>query len=72
MKIIINKNFGNFKIGQKICIPDKGGVPTDLFWQKRLKDSEIDDCCSVFIEEKEKPKNKKQSKDSKLEIKGVK
>ena len=42
MKIIINKNFGNFKIGQKICIPDRGGIPNDLFWQKRLKDSQID------------------------------
>lgn len=70
MKIIINKSFGIYNVGQTICMPDEKGIPTDIFWRRRLKDSEIDKCCSVVIEEKSK--NKKASKNKITDDKGVK
>jgi len=71
MKIKINKNFDRYKTGQTVCIPDNNGLPLDLFWRRRLKDSEIDECCSIILEEKEKPKIKK-AKDNSIVEKGVK
>jgi len=48
MKIKINKPLKNYRAGQVIEIN-----PSDIYWVRRLKDAEIDNCIEVVIEEKE-------------------
>jgi hypothetical protein len=51
--------YGVMERGKKIKVEtDRSGLPLDLFWRKRLKDSEIDDCVSL-VEEKQHKKKKK-------------
>lgn len=38
---------------------DKNGIPIDLFWRNRVKDSAIDNCVEVLEEKKSQPKSKK-------------
>lgn len=45
----------NLRVGQCVTVPDKNGIPLDIFWRRRLKDAAIDSCCHV-LEEKTKVK----------------
>ena len=56
MKIRINKDMGIYKVGTQITVPDTDGIPADIYWRRRLADAEIDNCCSVIIKTKSKPK----------------
>jgi hypothetical protein len=51
MQIKLNQNLktpqGQLLQGTIIQINDENGVPTDLFWRNRLKDSAIDNCIEV-------------------------
>jgi hypothetical protein len=51
MQIKLNQNLktpqGQLLQGTIIEINDEHGVPTDLFWRNRLKDSAIDNCIEV-------------------------
>jgi len=51
MQIKLNQNLrtpqGQLLQGAIIEINDEVGVPTDLFWRNRLKDSAIDNCIEV-------------------------
>ena len=51
MQIKLNQNLktpqGQLLQGAIIEINDEDGVPTDLFWRNRLKDSNIDNCIEV-------------------------
>jgi hypothetical protein len=51
MQIKLNQNLktpqGQLLQGTIIQINDEHGVPTDLFWRNRLKDSAIDNCIEV-------------------------
>lgn len=59
MKIRILKNLGgDFKKGTEIETPDTKGVPHDIFWQRRLRDSERDQCCEIVTD---KPSKKQTS-----------
>lgn len=51
MQIKLNQNLktpqGQLLKDAIIEINDENGVPTDLFWRNRLKDSAIDNCIEV-------------------------
>lgn len=51
MQIKLNQNLrtpqGQLVKDAIIDINDEDGVPTDLFWRNRLKDSAIDNCIQV-------------------------
>ena len=51
MQIKLNQNLktpqGQLLKDAIIYINDENGVPTDLFWRNRLKDSAIDNCIEV-------------------------
>ena len=52
MQIKLNQNLktpqGQLLKDAIIEINDEDGVPTDLFWRNRLKDSAIDNCIEVI------------------------
>lgn len=56
MKIKLNQDLrtpqGQLLKNSIIEINDESGVPTDLFWRNRLKDSAIDNCIEVVEENK--------------------
>jgi hypothetical protein len=53
MKIKINKPLINYKIGQIIDIKtDNSKIPLSLYWRRRLKDAEIDNCIEIVEERK--------------------
>lgn len=65
IKIKINKSFGGYKIGDIVNVEDDGkGSPTSAYWRRRLKDSELDDCCEILKPEKKKPIEKKTKGDN--------
>jgi hypothetical protein len=51
MQIKLNQNLktpqGQLLKDAIIEINDENGVPTDLFWRNRLKDSAVDNCIEV-------------------------
>ena len=51
MQIKLNQNLrtpqGQLLKDTIIEINDENGVPTDLFWRNRLKDSAIDNCIEI-------------------------
>lgn len=52
MQIKLNQNLrtpqGQLLKDAIIEINDENGVPTDLFWRNRLKDSAIDNCIEII------------------------
>jgi len=62
LTILINKDFGEFKKGSKIQVDANKKIPLDKFWRDRLKDSEIDNCVSIYTPPK-KIKHSNQEKD---------
>jgi len=48
MQIEILKDFAGYKKGQKVTIESTKGIPVDIFWRRRLKDAEFDDCVKVI------------------------
>lgn len=55
MKIKLNTDLNGFKKNRIIDIKaDSEGTAIDPFWRERLKDSEIDNCVEIVIEEKSK------------------
>ncbi len=50
MKLKLNTDLRGHKSGQTITVPDTDGVPKDVFWRARLKDSTRDNCVSVVRE----------------------
>lgn len=63
MQIKLNQNLrtpqGQLLKDTVIEINDQDGVPTDLFWRNRLKDSAIDNCIEVVNQVISTQKNKK-------------
>lgn len=51
MKIKINKDFGSHKAGDEVTIKSHGGVPTENFWRRRLRDAAMDNCCEIVADE---------------------
>ena len=43
----INKSFGRWEAGEIIQLAAIDGFPSDVFWQKRLRDSATDGCCEL-------------------------
>ena len=59
VKIKINKPLKNYKVGDIINIEvDANSIPTDIYWRRRLKDAEIDNCIEFFKESKPKKKSR--------------
>lgn len=54
MRVKINKTFGGYEVGQVVPIKTKGGIPAELYWRNRLKDSKTDNCITVIDEKKSK------------------
>jgi len=63
MQIKLNQNLrtpqGQLLKDAIIEINDQDGVPTDLFWRNRLKDSAIDNCIEIVNQVISTQKNKK-------------
>ncbi len=56
IKIEIKKRMANHSVGDIVHLPaDENGVPLDLFWRRRFKDAETDDCCEVIKSAPNKP-----------------
>jgi len=62
VKIKLNADLKGHKKGQTIVIEDVRGVPKDLYWRKRLRDSEIDNCFEIIGNKKDK-QDKKEVKE---------
>lgn len=61
MKIKLNTDLGGLQKGRIINVKtDAEGTIIDAFWRARFKDSKIDNCIEVVIEEK--PKTSKRDK----------
>ena len=55
IKIKLNVDLNGFKKGRVINVKtDNEGTIIDAFWRARLKDSKIDNCIEIVIEEKPK------------------
>ena len=64
IKIKVNKDIGYYNAGAEITIPtDVNGTPTDPFFRRLLKDSEIDNCIEI-IRSASKVSTKKTAKKS--------
>jgi hypothetical protein len=62
-KLKINKPLGKYKAGAVVkvrCTDD--GIPEDVYWRRRLKDSNIDQCVEWV---KNKPATKNSNKGEK-------
>jgi len=59
MKLKLNSNLKSHKKDDIISIDDKEGIPTDIYWRNRLKDSEIDNCVEIINENKKEIVEKK-------------
>lgn len=60
MKIKLNRIMGTLRKGLIVNVEsDKNGNPIDVFWRRRLKDAEIDNCCEIVkpIRKSTKPKD---------------
>ena len=42
MMIKILKPFVKYSVGQLVNVADEDGIPTDIYWRKRLRDGDID------------------------------
>ena len=65
MKLKINFDWGPYKEGTILDVPDKKGIPLDIYWRNRLKDSQTDNCVSVVKEKKVKTKTSQPSGEEK-------
>ncbi len=64
IRIKVKKQMAHHFIGKIIHLPaDKNGVPLDLFWRRRLKDAETDNCCEVIKSAPSKPASTPKSFD---------
>lgn len=61
MKLKLNANLRGNKSGDVIDVDDVNGVPTEIFWRRRLRDSAIDNCCEVVTDKPKMPKAKPAS-----------
>lgn len=62
IKVKLNRDFKGFKADRIIELECDGcGIPTDLFWRRRLKDSKFDNCVEV-VTSSSKSSNKKSDK----------
>jgi len=63
LKIKLNTDLFGYKKGSVVSIDcDDAGVPYDNFWFRRMKDSAIDNCIEVFVEQKKSTKRKEDDK----------
>lgn len=63
MKIKLNRDMDGKKKGDVIVVPSRDGVMTELFWRRRLKDSETDNCITIMDVKKTKYSSKSSKKD---------
>ena len=62
IKLKLNADLDGFKSGAIISLPtDREGNIENSFWARRLKDSQVDNCVDVFIENKKSNKKKDES-----------
>ena len=58
LSIQTNVNILNYPAGFIVTVEcDADGIPLDSFWRKRLRDSEIDNCCEILTAKPSKTKN---------------
>lgn len=48
MKIRLNVDLNSYKKGQVIDVNSENGIPTDIYWRKRLREAKIDNCIEVI------------------------
>ena len=66
MKLKLNRNLALHEAGDIVDVEAVDGIPVNIYWRKRLKDSQFDNCVEI-IEEK-KVVRKKIAKDEKSEV----
>lgn len=54
--IKIKLNFAGHEVGDVVTVPAMDGLPLDLYWQRRLRDAAVDDCCEL-VKKKTKKSN---------------
>ena len=57
-----NSEILDHKKGDKVQIKSIGGVPTDSFWRRRLKDATLDKCCEIVSDSPKKQETKSEKK----------
>ena len=61
IRIQVNKPLPGYTAGQIVKVEAcSAGIPLDMHWRRRLKDSEIDGCCEIVADESEKSEPKKR------------
>jgi len=64
VKIRILKSFSKYREGEVIEVKaDAEGVPLDIYWRRRLKDSHIDEAVEVVKAQPKKSKSKPVTED---------
>ncbi len=61
LNIEILMDFGPYTKGQKLKIDAKKGIPLDVYWRKRVRDSSIDGCIKVINKAAGKKSQKQES-----------
>jgi hypothetical protein len=61
VQVKIKKSFANFTEGEVVEVLGVDGVPLDVFWQRRLRDSAIDGCCELVPAAKKTKASKSSS-----------
>jgi len=55
VKIKLNYDLAGYKAGDAFFVEcDKNNIPLDIYWRKRLKDSSIDKCVELVLNDSEK------------------
>ena len=65
MKIILNRDFRRHKKGTVIDLENLGHED-NIYWTRRLKESETDGCVSVLNDESSKSKSRRKKHDDGL------
>lgn len=62
-EIMINISFNGYKKGQILPIEvDIDGIPLDIFWRNRIRDSAVDGCVTVIDKKDSQSNTKSKSK----------
>ena len=52
IQIRIAKDFAGYQTGETFTLDSSEGIPVDPYWQRRLRDSEQDNCCELVVADK--------------------
>lgn len=58
IQIRICKDFAEYKAGTILDLDSREGIPVSPYWQRRMRDAALDDCCELVVANKEAKRTK--------------